>query len=146
MGWFDDIKKSVSKAVDAVTPDVTIKNPTKPIENLVQGATNLQSNITGSVIGGVGDIANQAVTATGKVLQNPAAGTVLGAAGAAFGIPGLNALASQFGSIGQPQPEPRQVIEIPGQVSGNKNLLIYGGVGFAVLLFVSVLLLNRKKR
>lgn len=143
MSIFKKIGKAFTSAVDTITPDVTVGSPTKPVENLVQGATNLQSEITGSVIGGLGDIANQTVTAAGGVLSNPAAGSVLGAAGAYFGVPGLGQLANQFQGIGQPQQTPNLVYN-PSSSGLNKNVLVYGGIGAAVLLILTIVLMRKK--
>lgn len=143
-----EVGKGAENAVNAVgdgVPKVTA-DPSKLLTNAVQGATNLQSDITGSVIGGLGTVANQALNAAGSVMSNPNAAGVLGAVGAAYGIPGMGNLGGLLGGGASATPTqsaaPMVVSQPSGDGGNNQTMLIMMGGG--ALLVVVVLLVSMK--
>jgi hypothetical protein len=142
MGFFSSVSKAVSSAVSA---------PAKVISSAAQGVTNLQKDL---VIKPVVDLASTAVSGVGQVMSQPGAGAVLGAAGAAFGVPGLGSLANGFAGIGGPMsPSPAPVappapvvISAPASGSNNNTILIAAGIGGLMLILVMFLTTTRGKR
>lgn len=155
MGW--GIKLPKIKLPKISAPKITM-DPSKLVTKATEGVTNLNTQIIGSQVKAVSDLAGQAVGGVGQVMSQPGAGALLGAAGTAFGIPGAGLLAGAFTGQSQANPGPNYSSAIPAQqmpivipsspsqgsgIDSNMMMMIGAGVGGLVLIMV---FLNLKKR
>lgn len=159
MGVWEDFKREVKKAVPKVTigkkldQEVGKVIKTVTVKPIVEGAKfygGAAKDIAKPVVGGVVGVGNTTLDGAGKLLSNPAAGSVLEGTGLAFGIPGLGNLASPFmGKIPMapdtPAPTAPTIIQAPTGSTGNNNMLLYVGGGLA-LIMMTLVFLNFKKR
>ncbi len=125
-------------------------DPTKLVTKATEGLTNVAMAPTMAGIDGLTKVGGAALGGVGKLMSDPAAGAVLGAAGMAFGVPGLGGLAAGFAkkpeaeySISQAPASASPIVIQSGPSSGsgvstNMMLMIGGGLVALVLIILMI--------
>lgn len=140
------------KAPKISAPKITVGDPTKIVTNAVSGTVNAATSITGSVLGGVGQVGSQAVGGVGTILSSPGAGALIDGASMAFGLPpGLGSIAEGFAKKKEPSFDGTMPAQIPvyeeaPRQKNNTNLYIAIGAGVLALAVGMIFILKKKRR